>query len=180
MFKSFALVALAGTVSAIEMQSYRQSYAEERVPYSTSYKGVATTACSIAPHRPEHIRRGKLGEKKRGVGQYRSVNWGDDGYYGSYRDIDVLDQPAAYEKPSFTTTLIEPDQVYNSYDNQSYHGNYGGYDGVMRRSEGVDYNKRIFKRTGCNGLRKDTKSTEYIHTDAPSTCTSQYVQPKPY
>jgi hypothetical protein len=50
----------------------------------------------------------------------------------------------------------------------------------MRRSEGVNYGKQVFKRTSCNGLRKDTLSTEYEHTDEPSTCVSQYSEPKPY
>jgi hypothetical protein len=108
------------------------------------------------------------------------VNWGRDGCYASWRDIDVLDQPAAYEKPSYTTTLISPDEIYNAKHNEKYQGAYGGYGGVMRRSEGVNYGKQVFKRTSCNGLRKDTLSTEYEHTDEPSTCVSQYSEPKPY
>jgi len=50
----------------------------------------------------------------------------------------------------------------------------------MTRSEGIDYGKRVYKRTSCNGLRKDTLSREYVHTDEPSVCTTQYVEPKPY
>ena len=157
-----------------------RDYHEGEVPYSTSYQDPATTSCYIAPYKPETIHRDHLGTAERGVGQYRSVNWGKDGCYADYRDIDVLDQPAAYEKPSWTTTLISPDAIYNSVDNVQYHGHYGGYGGTMTRSEGIDYSKRVYKRTACNGLRKDTLSREYIHTDEPSVCTTQYVEPKPY
>lgn len=159
----------------------RARKSEGYVPYSTSYAEPAKTSCRINPYRPDLIHRARLPEAPRGVGQYRSVNWGKDGYYSSWRDIDVLDQPAAYEKPSFTRNLITPDgQIYNDYKNLSHKGLYGGIGGVMRRSEGIDYSKPVWKRTACNGYRRDTLSTEYLHTDAPSPCVSQYVEPKPW
>ena len=108
------------------------------------------------------------------------MNWGRDGCYADWRDIDVLDQPAAYEKPSFTTTLISPDEIYNARHNKKYHGAYGGYGGVQRRSEGVDYSRQLYKQTACNGLRKDTLSTEYIDEPRQESCVSQYSEPKPY
>ena len=182
MFKSFALIAFAGVVEARGRKS-RQSYSakyEGDQPYSTSYNDPAKTSCYIAPYKPEKIKRGRMGKAERGVGQYRSVNWGKDGCYADWRDIDVLDQPAAYEKPSYTNTLVAPNQVYNTYESSADYTEYGGYGGLKRRSEGIDYSKQVFKRTACNGLRKDTLSTEYEHTDEPSTCVTQYVEPKPW
>lgn len=189
MFKSFAVAVLAAVTTARRMPQYKakpvyraeyeNSY-ESEVPYSTSYNAPAKTSCYIAPYKPETIHRAKLGTAKRDVGQYRSVNWGKDGCYSDWRDIDVLNQPAAYEKPSFTTSLVSPNQVYNSYENSGAYTEHGGYGGAKRRSDGINYNKQVYKRTSCNGLRKDTLSTEYEHTDAPSTCVSQYVAPKPY
>jgi len=55
---------------------------------------------------------------------------------------------------------------------------YGGVGGKMRRSEGVDYEKRIFKHTPSNGYRRDTKKVEYEHTDVSHV--DEYRPPKPY
>ena len=91
MFKSFALVALAGVASAVGLESvqygeyhddhyepeYKADYKQYQrpaykkpayepkyvknahgyVPYSTSYAEPAKTSCSIAPYKPELIKR---------------------------------------------------------------------------------------------------------------------------
>lgn len=124
---------------------------------------------------PEYIQREVIEEPTYFVPQYRSVYWGD---VKNWRDIDPLNQPAAYEKPSYRQVLIEPDYVMNTYDNQQYKSLYGGFGGVMRRSEGVDYNKRIFKHTPSNGYRRDTKTKRYEHTD--ESYVDSYYGPKEY
>lgn len=176
MFKSFAIVALAGVASAVSIESY-----QEIKPYSTSYSGPAKTSNWINEYRPDVIPRDQLQGAQRGVGQYRSVDWGKDGYYSSWRDINPMEQAASQARPSYTNTLISPDGIVgNSYTNMYTGSKYAGYNqGMMARSEGVNYNDQVYKRTQNNGFRRDTKSTEYLHTWEPSRH-STFVKPKPY
>ena len=103
--------------------------------------------------------REELPEAEARMPQYRSVNWGDSDDYSSWREIDPLDQPAAYKKPFYVNKLIAPDNVSNSCENEPYSAYKEA--SIRRRSAGVDYNQKIFKQTPSDGFRRDTKFVEY-------------------
>jgi hypothetical protein len=150
---------------------------KELTDYSTSFKGVSRVSKNMKPFDPRYIDRDQIRFDEDRIPQYRSVQWGDR-KYKSWRDIDPLDQPAAYMKPSFKQTLIEPDIVVNQASNEPYRSLYGGHGGTMRRSEGVNYDQRIFKHTPSNGYRRDTKSMQYEHSE--ETFTDKYRAPREY